>query len=326
MKSKKLLIILIVCIIIIITSVTKIYYANSENTIELAILTEERQYKKGDIITINMQITSIPNSKQINVLGFMIDMDNEFLEINSIYDEDEGSNVLDMKALREWSLSYDEESKCILLTRQDLYSNINENIFRINLKVKKDFDKKDIKITDIESAGGATQENTFYSNDISLPIQGMGQQTTDKLYLSTSEYKIGETNTQNYEDGDEYLYKVSPNTTIEEFKDDTNLKTNGNISVYNANGEEQTNLNELVKTGMKIKVAKEGYEDIELIISVIGDIDGDGIVTASDLADTIKAVLSNFNLKEEQFKAIDMDEDKSITAADLADEIKLSLM
>ena len=219
MKSKKLLIILIVCIIIIITSVTKIYYANSENTIELAILTEERQYKKGDIITINMQITSIPNSKQINVLGFMIDMDNEFLEINSIYDEDEGSNVLDMKALREWSLSYDEESKCILLTRQDLYSNINENIFRINLKVKKDFDKKDCKITDIESAGGATQENTFYSNDISLPIQGMGQQTTDKLYLSTSEYKIGETNTQNYEDGDEYLYKVSPNTTIEEFKE-----------------------------------------------------------------------------------------------------------
>ena len=145
------------------------------------------------------------------------------------------------------------------------------------------------------------------------------------LYLKSKVYKIGTNNTDEkldeYVDGDLYLYRVSSKTTLKDFI--YNCDTNGIITVYKPNGTILKE-NEFVGTGMILKDRK-GSKEISIKISVIGDIDGNGEVTPTDLAETIQKALGNDNLNEIQTLSVDIDENKEITPTDLAEMIKLTL-
>ena len=147
-----------------------------------------------------------------------------------------------------------------------------------------------------------------------LMLKGINP-TTDDLYLSTEKYKIGENDTQNYEEGDKYIYRISPKTTITEFL--ANLSTNGNIRVYNADGEEETNYDEFIGTGMKLQVTKDD-KVIELTISIIGDINCDGDADITDLIVIRRHIqkLQEITRKEIVLSA-DINEDTSIDITDL---------
>ena len=136
----------------------------------------------------------------------------------------------------------------------------------------------------------------------------------DKLYLKSEKYKIGENDIDNYEDGDIYLDKIQPETTLKQLME--NCDTNGIISVIDKNGKEITE-DEIVGTGMKIKVTRYGQQ-IQLTAVVMGDLDGDGKVSAVDLSTLNQVLLKIIQINGAEFKAADLDDNKKITATDLS--------
>ena len=141
----------------------------------------------------------------------------------------------------------------------------------------------------------------------------------DKLYLSSDTYKIGDNDTENYEDGDLYISRVVHNTTKEKFI--SNLDTNGDVVILKHDGTELQD-GELVGTGMTLHVTKDN-EEINLAIAVWGDLDGNGKVTATDLSTLKQTIVRTINLENEYFIAADIDENGKISATDLSEENRI---
>ena len=134
------------------------------------------------------------------------------------------------------------------------------------------------------------------------------------MLFRSETYKIGDNDINNYEEGDKFISKVNATTTLENYKN--NLKTNGTIKVIKQDGTELAD-DEFVGTGMTLQVTKD-EEKIELQIAVMGDLDGNGKITATDLAMINQTVLGETELENEYALAGDFDENKKFTATDLA--------
>ena len=137
--------------------------------------------------------------------------------------------------------------------------------------------------------------------------------SNEKLYLHSNPYKIGLNDIDNFEYGDVYLDKIEADTTVNQFI--ANLDTNGTVKVYN--GDTLVSGNELIGTGMTIKDTGYG-EEFVLTAVVMGDTDGDGRNSATDLADIKHVLLRTLTLDGPYFLAADQDESGKITATDLA--------
>ncbi len=124
-------------------------------------------------------------------------------------------------------------------------------------------------------------------------------------------------------DENSYLYKINPQTELVDFIANCETNENATITMYKQNGEELGE-DEIVGTGM-VLVIKLDEEEIRLTISVIGDTDGNGEVTPTDLADAIQKALGEDNLNVEQILAVDVDNNGEVTPTDLAEMIKLTL-
>lgn len=135
----------------------------------------------------------------------------------------------------------------------------------------------------------------------------------DKLYLSSQKYKIGENDIDNYEDGDIYLDKIEPKTTVEQFKN--NCDTNGEITVYDKDGNALGN-DDLVGTGMTLKDVKDD-QSITLTLIVMGDLNGDGKATIVDLTRLNMWLIGARAETEIQIKAADVSHNGKVTVTDL---------
>ena len=69
---------------------------------------------------------------------------------------------------------------------------------------------------------------------------------------------------------------------------------------------------------MTIKVTRHD-EEINLTLVVMGDLDGNGLVTPTDLSDVNKIVLKILKVEGAKFKAADIDDSQRITPSDLSD-------
>jgi hypothetical protein len=136
----------------------------------------------------------------------------------------------------------------------------------------------------------------------------------EHLYLKSDKYKIGENDIDIYEENDIYLDKVEPNTTLDNFI--SNCETNGTIEVINEEGKKLEN-EDLVGTNMTMKVTRFD-EEITLTLVVMGDADGNGKVTATDLSTVNQALLRKIELTGASFKAMDLDDNNRMSATDLS--------
>lgn len=217
------------------------------------------------------------------------------------------------------TFTYYKETKKLIMTFNEPLENI-DTIINIKMRVKSDAvftEGENVEVYLNKASLYNVDTDTYLLEEVmseKLMLKGINP-TTDDLYLSTEKYKIGENDTQNYEEGDKYIYRISPKTTITEFL--ANLSTNGNIRVYNADGEEETNYDEFIGTGMKLQVTKDD-KVIELTISVIGDINCDGDADITDLIAIRRHIqkLQEITRKEIVLSA-DINEDTSIDITDL---------
>lgn len=106
---------------------------------------------------------------------------------------------------------------------------------------------------------------------------------------------------------DNHVYGISPNTTLQDFYD--NIETNGKYYIYDENNEDKT---QIVKTGVKLHVNENEYTLI-----VKGDLDGNGIITITDV---VKAKLHSVYvmlLKDDFLRALDINLDGDVTITDV---------
>ena len=204
---------------------------------------------------------------------------------------------------------FSEEVTIINNSGNDVYTFTENGSFEFQFKDKAgNIGKATAKVDWIIKQGANPDDKNPPSEDDKPSID-------DKdLYLESESYKKDDT----------YLYRIKPNTTLKELK--SNLKTNESaiIKVYKKNQdgtEVELGEDELIGTGMRL-IDKLGSQEISLIISVIGDIDGNGTVTATDIAEISNEFLEP-NLKGERYLSADIEENKEITATDIAEAIDL---
>lgn len=116
-----------------------------------------------------------------------------------------------------------------------------------------------------------------------------------------------------------YIMKISHGTKVKEFLN--NIDTNLIKKVYNEQGTEITNSDEVLATGMKLKLS----DSLEYTLIVRGDIKTDGIL---DLTDVSKLILhynenKGFELSGNPLKAADMNLDGKIDLVDVSQMIVL---
>lgn len=107
------------------------------------------------------------------------------------------------------------------------------------------------------------------------------------------------------------ITKVLPNTTVNSFK--KNLITNGTVKLYDKDENEITGT-QIVKTGSTLKIdeTSDTYK-----ISVIGDINGDGKITLTDLSKLKKHLIFIDRLEGIFINSADINKDGVSTSTDL---------
>lgn len=136
------------------------------------------------------------------------------------------------------------------------------------------------------------------------PDEDDNQKPNDEDKISSKVYVID----------NNYVMKIPHGTKVKEFLN--NIETNLVKKVYNSKGTEITNSDEVIATGMKLKLS----DKLEYTLIVRGDIKTDGIL---DLTDVSKLVLhynenKGFELSGDPLKAADMNLDGKIDLVDVS--------
>lgn len=314
--KQKIKIIIVLAIIILSSQMAFTYSKASEDITKpyIEITEDMSKYESEKIIDLKIEIKNMTD--KVSYIDGYIDYDkNIFEEVKSsdfTYDE-----------LNEDELSYfsysSKANKIVIEFDNDVEVT---TICTLRLKVLD-------TVTNIESTDFNFNYASCYSYDEDKTIEfdnvaktlKIGEEEKEKLYLSSETYKIGNNDIKNYEDGDKYISRVVKETTKQSFI--SNLDTNGTIRIIKQDGNELGE-NELVGTGMTLEVTKD-EEKIELKIAVMGDLNGDGKVTATDLSTLNQTILKLVTLENEYKIAADLDENDNLTATDLSTINKMLL-
>ncbi len=205
------------------------------------------------------------------------------------------------------------------------YKNLKDSDNSAN-PTKYTVEDEDIPLVDLQSKENATFKGWYTTNNdqgekvTSIDTSKLenitlyAQWEEDKLYLRSEKYKVGKNNIDEYEEGDIYLDKIEPETTVAEFIE--NCDTNGIITVIDKNGKTLKE-DELVGTGMTIK-DKRYEEEITMTAVVMGDLDGNGYVTVTDLSALNQVILKEVQIQGAEFLAADLDDNEKLTVTDLS--------
>ena len=115
-------------------------------------------------------------------------------------------------------------------------------------------------------------------------------------------------------DEDKTITNITSGTTVEQIKD--NIETNGTITIVDKDGEPLED-GDKVGTGSKVTITKDD-EEVEYVVIIQGDINGDGEVTTTDLQQVIDSLIGTTTIDEKYNKAIDLDGDGEITITDIS--------
>ncbi len=310
---KKIIVANVILFIFLILLGSNVLAATSLNA---SVTSSLKDVEGGQEIIITLRFNSFQEVKKgINAYQAKLKYDKEVFE--QVKEDD-------IMSLNNWEkLKYNQETEEIVAIKR-AGTKEEENIVQIKLKVKEDAkpQETEVGINDIVTSEG---KYDLFTEDAIVKINIIKEQT-EKPDNPGTDIEQGELFFKSIyktekEDTSRYLYKINPKTTLKDFI--ANCQTNGDISIYKKDGTLLGN-DEIVGTEMVLKV-KKGQEEISMIMAVIGDTDGNGEVTPTDLADAIQEALDRKILNKAQILAADINEDRKITPTDLAEMIKLTL-
>lgn len=206
--------------------------------------------------------------------------------------------------------SFNEENFKFIIDNDDYVTEAGA-MFKVKFKVKdtiKENTKTIVKIKGVTASGGY---GVIISNDseIEVGVQ-IKEEVEEKEEIKSEKYDINE------EEKD--ISKISPNTTIAQFK--KNVTTKQTLVFTDVEGNVLTD-EKILGTGMKVKVGKT----LEYTIIVTGDVDEDAKITVNDLAQIKLHLIEQELLTGIRLKAANVDRDTQITINDAA-QVKLVLI
>ena len=196
----------------------------------------------------------------------------------------------DITGLNSWEVSYNAETKKILLDRKDFITTDTE-LCKITFKVK---DGVETENAQIKITSPSTSNNR-------IDIDGTeGKATISLKKLSSGKYEVTD---------DNEIKNVLPNTKFDDLKD--NWTGGENTIIKDKDGNTISSGN--IGTGATVTTPSG---DVYTVI-VKGDLNGDGKVTLTDLAQ-LKLHMVETTLLQEPYKSgADIDGDGSVTLTDL---------
>lgn len=256
--------------------------------------TTESSLKPGDEFEVAVNINKFENIKKgLIALCGQLEYDVNVLEKLEITEE----NGWDMQG------AFNDDNFRFVIDN-DKYIEDNGNIFKIKFKVKdtlKEATKTTIKVKNIVASNA---EIDIQSNDAEITVN-----------IQKVEEEQDTIDSEKYEIEEGFISRIIPKTTVSEFK--ANVITNSNMVIKNKNGE---NLEEtdIIGTGTVLQLG----ETKQFTLVVIGDLDGNGEITVTDIAKLKLHYIEEEILKGASLKAADLDKNNEITVTDLA-QIKL---
>lgn len=243
----------------------------------------------NDVVTRGGSLTVTVSTKNFDFGSQGIDACTGIIEYST--DVFEELTASDIQGNNGWGISYNN-GKILCVPSSSGYITEEGDLFTITFKVKSDatMGNTQISIKDFiinDAASGERVETADVTKEISIKS------------ISSNVYKFEGNN----------IIGVKANTSVETFKN--NIIGSG-IQVLNQSGTELSS-GQIVGTGMTMKAGTETYT---IIIS--GDLNGDGQITATDLA-KIKQHLIELRLLEGAYlESANVDGDEEVTITDLS--------
>lgn len=301
-----------IIIILILLGVTQLKvgattFENTQNntTFEMELKTQIQTLKPGEQFEVNANIKDIKNiEKGIISIAGQLEYNKDILQVIEVEDKIlVGQNGWNLDTINESNFKF-------VADNSDFITEAGE-IFKIKFKVKDTLSqevKTAIKIVQISASGG---NGIIETNDVQIDID-------IRLEQEPSNPDDGKITSNKYIIDSQYISRITPGTTVNQFKQ--NIETNQKIEIIDKNGKvlEQDNL---IGTGMILKVGSTS----QYIISVTGDIDGDARITVNDLAKLKLHYVGIELLTGINLKSADLDNNGRITINDVS-KIKLVLV
>lgn len=131
------------------------------------------------------------------------------------------------------------------------------------------------------------------------------------LILPIYVYGVEPISTTKYIIDSYYITNIYKDETVENFMNNIEINSIERYQVYK--DQSLSSLSDKISTGMTLQSESRLY-----ILVVLGDVTGDGNVTALDLSIAMQGVVRLKNIEKEAFKAVDINNDNKLTAIDVS--------
>lgn len=293
MKLKKYSFILI-CLMMLISFSLSSYAYN----LELSMKESNKKFKPGEKVRLTVKFKEI-DVEEINVYSGKIDYD------KSVFEKLEKSNFITQDV---WNnITYNEETGLFII-ENDSKQGKCEDVFSIELKVKKDVKKESAVVSIINNViSNGLEEIEIEDKQFEINIENTNKNDENNIIF-------------NYNKENDILYRIKAKTPVNEFKSFVLENSQNNVKVYKNNIEIDVGY---IETGMTMKiydennrVIKENDKEIQYRLSVIGDVNGDGIANKID-SNLIKSFRNEIiELNDVYFKSADINNDRKVNVND----------
>ena len=293
MKLKKYSFILI-CLMMLISFSLSSYAYN----LELSMKESNKKFKPGEKVRLTVKFKEI-DVEEINVYSGKIDYD------KSVFEKLEKSNFITQDV---WNnITYNEETGLFII-ENDSKQGKCEDVFSIELKVKKDVKKESAVVSIINNViSNGLEEIEIEDKQFEINIENTNKNDENNIIF-------------NYNKENDILYRIKAKTPVNEFKSFVLENSQNNVKVYKNNIEIDGGY---IETGMTMKiydennrVIKENDKEIQYRLSVIGDVNGDGIANKID-SNLIKSFRNEIiELNDVYFKSADINNDRKVNVND----------
>ncbi len=258
---------------------------------EVKLKASKETLNPGDIFEISFEIDNMQDvGKGLIAIGGQLDFDRDILEIVKV--ESENGWSIDENSINEDNFKF--------VTDNGTYFNENGVVYKIQLQVKENITElpKDIlfKAIGLEASDGEVDIN---AEDVEVTLH-IEEKEEDKPSITSDIYVIDE----------EFISKIEPNTTVREFKN--NVECNREIVIKDKDGN-VLGEDDIIGTGMTLTA-----DTLEFELVVTGDINGDGKISTTDIAQLKLHYIEQEILTGTKLMAADINRDGKISISDLA--------
>lgn len=303
MKKKLIVIALLVVLIIIVFNV------NLMASLKAKISSSSINVKEGEEINITLRFEEYKDIKEgINAYKATLDYD------KNIFEEVEQDRFI---CKNNWEkLKYNKQTGEFVAIKKS-GTKAPEDVVNVKLKVKQDVKATttDVKIKNITASEG--------EKDIQIDETKISINIIEDQEEKPEEPKVEKIISDKYTIETDVITRILPETTVGQFKQNVtveNVTTEPKMVFTDSEGNILDD-NSLIVTGTKLKVGN----NLEYILIVIGDINGNSKIDIKDLAKMKLHIIDKELLEGIELKAADIDGNNLVTINDLA-KMKLILI